>query len=296
MLQRRIAQAVTVPAPAPGFAGPFHSAVEVVTPDALPATDPFVLLMDDRLEVSAPRQVGGPHPHAGIETVTLILEGTVRDRDEGSFSPGDAVWMSAGRGVIHNESIEVSDRTRILQLWIRLPAEARGTPPRFELIRKASLPVRREPGVEVRLYSGTSGSLRSPTLNHVPVTLADFTLAPHATVEQDLPLSYNGFFYVLDGSVGVAGTTLSQGQVGWIDRPEGNGLSAVQLRAGDQGGRVVLYAGEPQHEPLIHYGPFVAPSEAAIGQLFREFRAGKFTRMSELVPVHMPASSFRSRP
>lgn len=277
---------MVLPPAAPGFAGPFHSAVEVLAPVDLQASDPFVLLMDDRVEVPEETSVGGPHPHAGLETVTLVLDGVVLDRDEGRLSPGDALWMSAGRGVIHNESNSVIGNMRLLQLWIRLPESARGSTPRFELLRKADLPVRREPGAEVRLYSGATGSVRSSTLNHVPVTLAEFTLDAEATVEQQLPLSYNGFLLVLEGSVGVGdGAPLTPGQTGWLDRPSGVGDSVLALRAGASGARVLLYAGEPQNAPLVQYGPFVAGSQAEVVQLFKEFREGRFLRMSELTPA-----------
>src|SRR5688572_2555985 len=142
-MTRKISRIETTSPPAPGFIGEGHTAVEVVRPDALAASDPFVLLMDDRLDIARRRQIGGAHPHAGLETVTLVLEGSLHDRDEGQLSAGDAVWMSAGRGIIHSESIEVSGHSRVLQLWVRLPGSARGTTPRFEIVRKASLPVRR---------------------------------------------------------------------------------------------------------------------------------------------------------
>src|SRR5215471_21392017 len=102
---RSLARVVTVPTPVPGFIGEGHTAVEVVAPSDLAATDPFVLLMDDRLDIARRRQIGGAHPHAGIETVTLVLEGTLHDRDEGALQAGDVVWMTAGRGVIHNEAV-----------------------------------------------------------------------------------------------------------------------------------------------------------------------------------------------
>src|SRR5216110_1628152 len=133
---RRLSRVVSTPAPAPGFIGQGHTAVEVVAPKDLGATDPFVLLMDDRLEIARRRAIGGPHPHAGLETVTLVLEGTLHDRDEGALGAGDLVWMTAGRGIIHNEAVEASGRSRVLQLWIALPARLRETAPRFEIIRK----------------------------------------------------------------------------------------------------------------------------------------------------------------
>src|SRR4051812_36409339 len=94
MTDRTIARVDALGPPGPGFAGGFHTAVEVIAPDDLPASDPFVLLMDDRMDVDVGREVGGPHPHAGLETVTFVLAGEMRDRDEGVFKPGDAVWMS----------------------------------------------------------------------------------------------------------------------------------------------------------------------------------------------------------
>src|SRR6476659_6826363 len=91
-MSRPITHVVVTPPPAPGFIGEGHTAVEVVTPSDLAASDPFVLLMDDRLDIAKKRQIGGAHPHAGLETVTLVLDGTLYDRDEGELGPGDVLW------------------------------------------------------------------------------------------------------------------------------------------------------------------------------------------------------------
>jgi redox-sensitive bicupin YhaK (pirin superfamily) len=276
---RPLSSVVTTPPPEPGFIGEGHTAVEVLAPTALAASDPFVLLMDDRLDIPRRRQIGGAHPHAGLETVTLVLEGTLSDRDEGDLQAGDAIWMTAGRGIIHNEAVEASGRSRILQLWIALPARDRGLAPRFEIIRRDAAPVVRAPGVEARLYSGTSGTLRSPTRNRVPVTLIDLTLAPDATFHQALPTSYNGFFYVVAGDAGVGDDRVATGQVGWLAPSASSDLA---IRAGAGGARLVLYAGEPIGEPLVQRGPFVAGSPAEITELHRQFRAGRFTPMSQV--------------
>ncbi len=80
--QRSISRVVNVPPAAPGFVGPGHLAAPVVSPENFEMNDPFILLMDDHLDIGD-RPVGGPHPHAGFETVTLILDGAIFDRDEG---------------------------------------------------------------------------------------------------------------------------------------------------------------------------------------------------------------------
>jgi redox-sensitive bicupin YhaK (pirin superfamily) len=276
---RPLARVVTTAPAAPGFIGEGHTAVEVVAPSDLAASDPFVLLMDDRLDIAARRQIGGAHPHAGLETVTLVIEGTLHDRDEGALGAGDLIWMTAGRGIVHSESIEAFGRSRIFQLWIALPARDRETAPRFEIVRRAEAPVLRGPGVEARLYSGTSGSLRSPTRNIVPVTLLDVSLAAEATFRQELPAAYNGFVYVVDGSVRIGGDELAAGQVGWFG-PSDRGALIVSAAA--RGARLVLYAGLPIGEPLVHRGPFVAGSPAEISRQYRRYVGGEFQSMSQL--------------
>jgi len=192
--------------------------------------------------------------------------------------------MTAGRGIIHGELVVPQGKTRLLQLWLTLPKRDRWVTPAFQNIRLDSVPVRREPGVEIHLYSGSSGNQRSSTPNHVAVTLADIKLAAGATVEQDLPSSYNGFLYVLHGSarVGEGKVPVNTGQVGWLDRPTGGGVSAVRITAGDDGTRLVLYAGQPQNDAIVIQGPFVGDSRADIVRLFNEYRAGTFQRLSEL--------------
>ncbi|WP_165837154.1 pirin family protein [Phenylobacterium hankyongense] len=281
-MTRLISHVETTAPPEPGFIGEGHTAVEVLRPTAIAASDPFVLLMDDRLDIPVRRIIGGAHPHAGLETVTLILEGSLFDRDEGRMDAGDVVWMTAGRGIIHNEAVETQGRTRILQLWIALPAADRALPPRFQIIPRDQAPVVRGPGAEARLYSGTSGRAASATANRVPVTMIDLKLEPNASFRQDLPGSYNGFVYVLEGAVRVGGETIAAGQTGWFAPSEATDL-VLEAQAG--GARLVLYAGVPIGEPLIQHGPFVADSAATINDQFRRFRAGEFTRMSQLRPM-----------
>jgi redox-sensitive bicupin YhaK (pirin superfamily) len=280
-ITRGLSRVYRTPPAAPGFIGEGHTAVEVLAPDALAASDPFVLLMDDRLDIPARRQIGGAHPHAGLETVTLVLEGTLHDRDEGALSAGDLIWMTAGRGIIHNEAVEAMGRSRILQLWVALPARDRGLAPGFEIVRKEAAPLVRAPGVEARLYSGATGSTRSATRNRVPVTLLDLKLAPGSRFQQDLPPSYNGFVYLIEGDASVGERTLAVGDVGWF-APAPPPVTDLIITAGERGVRIVLYAGEPIAEPLIQHGPFVAGSRAEIDELYRRFRAGQFSSMSEL--------------
>jgi redox-sensitive bicupin YhaK (pirin superfamily) len=295
LTQRRIARVVTVPPLAPGFVGPGHLAAPVLSLEEFAQQDPFIMLMDDHLDIGD-RPVGGAHPHAGFETVTLILDGAIYDRDEGGvINTGEVQWMTAGRGIIHGENVATKGRVRLLQLWLTLPKSERWTTPAFQDIHADAVPIRREPGVEVRVYSGTSGGHRSATRNHVPVTLAEAVMQPNAFFDQDLPLSFNGFVFVIDGAVrigagrigaGEDATLLKTGQVGWLDRVE-TGIaseesSLLHIAATDEGARIVLYAGQPQHAAIVSHGPFIGDTRDDIVRLYNEYRQGQFERMSHL--------------
>ena len=197
-LSRKISRVVTVPPIGPGFAGPAHTAAAVIPPGDFEATDPFFLMMDDRISVAG--QFGGEHPHAGLETVTFILSGTMEDLG-GKLLEGDVEWMTAGRGIIHAEKAVVSEGMRLLQLWVVLPENQRHIAPRVQLLARDRMPVRQEPGVEARLYSGRSGGLEAATTNQVPMTLLDIRLQSGASFGQELPSSYNGFLFVLEGAL-----------------------------------------------------------------------------------------------
>jgi redox-sensitive bicupin YhaK (pirin superfamily) len=286
MSDRGIGRVVTTAPPSPGFIGDGHTAVSVVDPTEFPHNDPFIVLMDDRIDLEPGREAGGAHPHGGFETVTFVVEGELRDRDEGTLKTGDVLWMTAGSGVIHNEKVVPLGKSRILQLWLTLTRSARWSAPRFEHITRDSVPVRREPGAEARVYSGSSGSARATTHNYVPVTLVDIRLQGGARFEQELPDSYNGFLYVLEGavSVGTERTRLVTGQVGWLAEaePDTSGVSSVRMNAGDGGARLLLYAGERQGVPIVIHGPFVGESRPDIVRLSDLYRSGKMPRMSEL--------------
>jgi len=112
--------------------------------------------------------------------------------------------------------------------------------------------------------------------------MADVRLPPNGRIVQTLPASYNGFLYVLEGAVRVGAQLLLRGQVGWLDRPTGAGPTDLEMVAPDGPARVVLYAGEPQREPLVHYGPFVGGSQSDIHRLFHEYRSGRFEPLSHV--------------
>jgi redox-sensitive bicupin YhaK (pirin superfamily) len=239
--------------------------------------DPFLLMMEDHFEVGA----FGMHPHRGIETVTYVLAGSLTHIDNrgnsGVLGPGDVQYMTAGSGVIHLEEPPAGEQVHLLQLWLNLPAAQKMTNPRYQDLRAAEMPRHVAPGVEITVYSGTSNGITSPTLNHVPVTIAEARLAAGANVIQDLPSSYNGFVHILDGEgeFGANHIRGSAGQTLWLDRPTIAADSELSVAAITDL-QVLLAAGEPLHEAVVAAGPFVMNTETQIRQAFLDFRAGRF--------------------
>nr|WP_232463507.1 pirin family protein [Tumebacillus avium] len=256
--------------------GPHLRVGQVLEPGRWADFDPFLIMMEDWFQ----QGTFDFHPHRGLETVTYVIEGKLKHEDNngglGILKPGDVQWMTAGRGVLHSEDPLPGETVHSLQLWVNLPSTKKLTDPRYQDLKSANMPLREEPGAKVRVFSGSSKGVAAETLNHVPVTMVELFLEPGASVTQDLPGSYNGFFYVLEGE-GQFGKDKTRGvknQVLWLDRAEAGDSEIVVTATSSL--RVLLYAGEPVREPVVQHGPFVMNTREEIKQAFDDFYAGKF--------------------
>ncbi|ACT96612.1 Pirin domain protein [Dyadobacter fermentans DSM 18053] len=273
---------VKTPPAQPGFLGPDHTARAVIHQE-FEYSDPFIVLMDDFLDKKDDTPVGGPHPHAGFETVSLLLEGEIGDEAH-TMKQGDFQVMTAGSGIVHTETIEGRSRMRLLQMWLNLPKADRWTAPRVQDLTFENAPTVENNGAKTVLYSGSFAGLRSPVQNYVPLIVADITLQPGASVSESLPASYNAFLYVINGDVRVGdeASLLETNQIGWLSRGSANEASKLHIVAGAAGARVVLYAAEPQHDEIVSYGPFISDTQEEIKALYSDFRHGKMKHVSTL--------------
>jgi redox-sensitive bicupin YhaK (pirin superfamily) len=249
-----------------------HRVRPLIPPGNWAFTDPFLLLMEDWF----PERVFDRHPHRGIETVTYVIEGGIGHYDnhghKGTIAQGDAQWLTAGRGLIHNEYPKDGGVAHTLQLWVNLPAKDKLVQAHHQNLQAASLPMRHEPGAEIKVFSGSSGTVKASTTNHAPVTMVQIDLRANINVELDLPAGYNGLVVVLkgDGEIGTAPTAFKAGQLAWLTRSDE--ASSVRVCGGDMGTKALLIAGLPLREPVAAQGPFVMNTHAELRDGFNEYR------------------------
>lgn len=257
----------------------------VIGQPVLPMLDPFLLL--DAFRSDKPEDyIAGfpPHPHRGFETVTYLLAGRMRHKDnaghEGVIEPGGIQWMTAGKGIVHSEMPEQENgMLEGFQLWINLPADHKMDKPAYQEYPAEHIPLEsREGGVEVRVITGvTSQGTKGPVVQPLTDPLyLDVRIPSGQDYVEELPESYNAFLYVINGLASIEseeGNPVAMGRDDLAVLTHGN---LVKLQAGRKDVRFLLVAGRPLREPVARGGPFVMNTKAEILQAFDDFKQGTF--------------------
>jgi quercetin 2,3-dioxygenase len=260
----------------------------VIGQPQLPDLDPFLMLDEFGTDRAEDYIAGFPdHPHRGFETVTYMLDGRMRHRDnhgnEGVLVPGSVQWMTAGRGLVHSEMPEQQEgRMRGFQLWLNLPAREKMTAPKYQEFGPERIPVATPArGVTVRVIAGkvngTTGPIAQPATDP---TYLDLALEPGATFTQSLSRDYAAFLYVFEGSLQVGAppeaSLLHAHELGVLGEGDEIRLEGVTAGAGGKVARAILVAGRPLREPVVKYGPFVMNTREELQQAFEDFQRGRF--------------------
>jgi redox-sensitive bicupin YhaK (pirin superfamily) len=141
----------------------------VIGTPQLDMLDPFLMLDEFGTDRAEDYLAGFPeHPHRGFETVTYMLDGRMRHKDnhgnEGLLVPGSVQWMTAGRGLVHSEMPEQQEgRMRGFQLWVNLPASDKMVEPRYQEFAPDRIPVATPAEVvRVKVIAGRVGANVGP--------------------------------------------------------------------------------------------------------------------------------------
>jgi quercetin 2,3-dioxygenase len=265
--------------------------------------DPFLLLDDFRNDRPDDYRAGFPwHPHRGIETITYVLAGTVEHGDSlgnrGAIAAGDVQWMTAGKGIIHQEMPKGDPVGRMhgFQLWANLPASLKMTAPRYQDIIGAEIPnVVDDDGTAVRVICGEFWGKRGPVdgIAADPRYL-DVSVPPGRRKTLKVETNRHAFAYVFEGSGAFAAASQPLGVLTDKGTPDGeirireqtgnrslvlfDSGDEVTVEAGPDGIRFLLVSGKPIEEPVAWYGPIVMNTQAELALAVAELRDGTFIR------------------
>lgn len=249
----------------------------VIGQPRLPDLDPFLLLDEFRSDDAADYIAGFPeHPHRGFETVTYMLEGRMRHRDnkgnEGLLTPGSIQWMTAGSGIQHSEMPEQEDGLMHgFQLWVNLPAKNKMTAPRYQDIAPDRIPEVAIPGGRVRVLAGRFNGIEGPVqASDTEPIYFDVALDAGAAFSTQLPEGHNAFAYAYGGPLSIGGHAVEQSELAVLSHG-----TAVNVRA-DEATHFIFVAGRPLGEPIARYGPIVMNTKAEVQQAFEDLRTGRF--------------------
>ena len=264
--------------------------------------DPFLLLDDFRNERPEDYRAGFPwHPHRGIETIPYVLAGSVDHGDSlgnrGKLGAGDVQWMTAGRGILHQEMPQGDPQGRMhgFQLWANLPSSLKMTTPRYQDIAAPDVPeVTDDDGTRVRVVCGSFWGKRGPVEGvAADPSYVDISVPPGKRRTFEVDTRRNAFAYVFEGS----GTfrdaseprgvlTDTPGPVENIVREPAGDRSLVLfdsgdeivVQAGEHGIRFLLVSGRPIQEPVAWYGPIVMNTRDELRQAVEDLERGTFIR------------------
>ena len=268
-------------------------------------TDPFLLFDDFRNERPADYIKGFPwHPHRGIETITYVLTGSVMHGDSlgnaGTLGAGDIQWMTAGRGILHQEMPQGDPAGRMhgFQLWANLPSSLKMTTPRYQDIAARDVPeVVDDDGTRVRVVCGSFWGRRGPVEGvAADPSYVDITVPPGKRRTFEVDTRRNAFAYVFQGggrfrdaSEPRGVLTDTPGPVESVVREPAGDRSLVLFDAGDEivvqagehGMRFLLVSGKPIQEPVAWYGPIVMNTREELRQAVEDLERGTFIRREE---------------
>ena len=266
-------------------------------------TDPFLLFDDFRNERPEDYLAGFPwHPHRGIETITYVLSGSVAHGDSlgnrGTLGSGDVQWMTAGRGIMHQEMPhgDAQGRMHGFQLWANLPSSLKMTAPRYQDIKSAEIPEETDDdGTRVRIICGDFRGKRGP-IDGVAADprYLDVWVPPGRRKTLKVETERHAFAYIFEGSGSFRAASTPQGVLTerQIDGSEVvtremtgdrslvlfDSGDEVTVAAGEQGIRFLLVSGRPIEEPVAWYGPIVMNTQTELRQAISELQGGTFIR------------------
>jgi redox-sensitive bicupin YhaK (pirin superfamily) len=269
----------------------YHNNLEINTADikmyrALPTAQieslgPFVFWDHYRTANGNGGLGRNPHPHAGIEVISYLLEGGVDHSDSMGFKDtimgGEAQFIKSGKGILHRE-IPHGPRHG-LQLWTSLPSAHKFDEPKYSAFRANQIPVLTESGQVVKVLANYVNGIKGPIEGVSEILLAHVNFKTTSPIELAIPTHLEVGVYVLEGRVKVGSeqAIASEGDLVVFN----GGLTSVKLAPLSDSAdtqtpvHVAILGGAPVTDPLIFDGPFVMDSFENVQKTRRNYLTGQ---------------------
>lgn len=252
------------------------SLVRVLGHDTVDKFDPFLML--DSFDSRNPKDYmkGFPmHPHRGIETITYLSEGSIMHKDSlgntGMIANGGVQWMTTGRGIMHEEMPQESERMLGVQLWLNLPKEHKLTKPAYYNIPKETISKIDIDGGKVRVIAGEYQGIHGHKGKFLPVEMYSINLEAEKSFVLETKADDFAFLFSLQGDIKVNGQEVEEKSA--IALKEGD---YVEINSKDQPVEVLYISAPSLKEPVAWGGPIVMNTRKELLEAFVDIESGKF--------------------
>lgn len=241
--------------------------------------DPFLML--DSFDSTNPDDytAGFPmHPHRGIETITYLIKGEIAHEDslgnKDTIRAGEAQWMTAGSGILHQEMPQASERMLGFQLWLNLPADRKMTEPAYLSIEEADIALQDIDGARIRVLSGAYGDAKGVTPHYIPATIYDITIEKGSDMSVPVTPGETAFVFLIEGDAIIDDRRVASKTAVLF----GEGDRIAVKAPTERGVRVIFCSGKPLREPIAWGGPIVMNTKEELNRAFEELQRGTFIK------------------
>ena len=246
---------------------------------------PFYMLdFNDKMDLPPTHQLRGVgvHPHRGFETVTIAYHGAIAHHDSagnsGIIYPGDVQWMTAASGILHKEYHEKEFSKKggpfqMVQLWVNLPAKDKMSKPKYQAIQNDTigsyvLPLN---AGTVEVIAGQYMDIKGAATTFSPMSVYNVRLNADGEVTFSFPADFNTGILIVEGNLVVNGEQAAGNEFVYFK----NHGEEIKVKA-SQDSIILVLSGEPIHEPIAQYGPFLMNNQAEIKLAISDYNEGKF--------------------
>ncbi|HXB43702.1 MAG TPA: pirin family protein, partial [Puia sp.] len=190
----------------------------------LKQVDPFILihhLVPVDVTPGATMRIP-PHPHAGFEVVTYLIDGEFFHRDSKGHDivakGGDINWMTSGSGIVHSEGptenfLKSGGKLELMQVWINLPSKDKFVDASFRNYPSGDFPEIKGEDSLLKVLIGNYKDKESPVVTQTPMFFYHIKIRAGKLFTLPVNDEYTSALYVVNGKIKVLNEDAKAGQL-----------------------------------------------------------------------------------